>query len=106
MSRRRRRARQVAVHGPVGGQQGQQGPGKCAWPFHQPLYGPQTAPLVPPNGDVGVDGMVISLAALLAGTATNPYGDGYYQGEAGTGLESATACAGIFGTSILPCLSD
>jgi hypothetical protein len=61
---------------------------------------------VPPNGDVGVDGMVISLAALLAGTATNPYGDGYYQGEAGTGLESATACVGIFGTSVLPCLSD
>uniref|UniRef100_A0A0A9GUX5 Phi-1 n=1 Tax=Arundo donax TaxID=35708 RepID=A0A0A9GUX5_ARUDO len=77
-------------------------PGQCAWPFHQPLYGPQTPPLVPPNGDVGVDGMVISLAALLAGTVTNPYGDGYYQGEAGAGLEAATACAGVFGSGAYP----
>jgi hypothetical protein len=80
----------------------QQCPGQCAWPFHQPLYGPQTPPLIPPNGDVGVDGMVISLAALLAGTATNPYGEGYYQGEAGAGLEAATACAGIFGSGAYP----
>ncbi|GJN00291.1 hypothetical protein PR202_ga17712 [Eleusine coracana subsp. coracana] len=84
------------------GNPAQQCPGQCAWPFHQPLYGPQTPPLVPPNGDVGVDGMVISLAALLAGTATNPYGDGYYQGEAGAGLEAATACAGVFGSGAYP----
>ncbi|TVU12042.1 hypothetical protein EJB05_45663, partial [Eragrostis curvula] len=77
-------------------------PGQCAWPFHQPLYGPQTPPLAPPNGDAGVDGMVISLAALLAGTATNPYGAGYYQGDAGAGLEAATACAGIFGSGAYP----
>ncbi|CAN6202053.1 unnamed protein product [Urochloa humidicola] len=77
-------------------------PGQCAWPFHQPPYGPQAPPLVPPNGDVGVDGMVISLAALLAGTVTNPYGDGYYQGDAGAGLEAATACAGIFGSGAYP----
>ncbi|KAB1199267.1 hypothetical protein CJ030_MR0G025563 [Morella rubra] len=32
-------------------------PGQCAWPFHQPIYGPQTTPLVAPNGDVGLDGM-------------------------------------------------
>ncbi|GLJ53510.1 hypothetical protein SUGI_1141760 [Cryptomeria japonica] len=31
-------------------------PGQCAWPFHQPLYGPQTPPLVSPNADVGIDG--------------------------------------------------
>ncbi|OEL30447.1 Protein EXORDIUM [Dichanthelium oligosanthes] len=78
-------------------------PGQCAWPFHRPLYGPQAPPLVPPNGDVGVDGMVISLAALLAGTVTNPYGDGYYQGDdTGAGLEAATACAGIFGSGAYP----
>ncbi|KAI6687807.1 hypothetical protein NL676_024635 [Syzygium grande] len=58
-------------------------PGQCAWPYHQPLYGPQSPPLVAPNGDVGVDGMVINLAGLLAGTATNPFSNGYYQGEAG-----------------------
>ncbi|CAN6164576.1 unnamed protein product [Urochloa humidicola] len=77
-------------------------PGQCAWPFHQPPYGPQAPPLVPPNGDVGVDGMVISLAALLAGSVTNPYGDGYYQGDEGAGLEAATACAGIFGSGAYP----
>ncbi|XP_062233326.1 protein EXORDIUM-like 2 [Phragmites australis] len=84
------------------GNPAQQCPGQCAWPFHQPLHGPQTPPLVAPNGDVGADGMVISLAALLAGTVTNPYGDGYYQGETGAGLEAATACAGIFGSGAYP----
>ncbi|XVF64798.1 hypothetical protein PTKIN_Ptkin09bG0195900 [Pterospermum kingtungense] len=48
-------------------------PGYCAWPFHQPVYGPQTPPLVAPNGDVGVDGMVINLATVLDGTVTNPF---------------------------------
>ncbi|KAF2294127.1 hypothetical protein GH714_007701 [Hevea brasiliensis] len=48
-------------------------PGQCAWPFHQPIYGPQTPPLVAPNGDVGVDGMIINLATLLANTVTNPF---------------------------------
>jgi hypothetical protein len=84
------------------GNPARQCPGQCAWPFHQPPYGPQAPPLVPPNGDVGVDGMVISLAALLAGTVTNPYGDGYYQGDAGAGLEAATACAGVFGSGAYP----
>ncbi|WVZ81940.1 hypothetical protein U9M48_029263 [Paspalum notatum var. saurae] len=84
------------------GNPARQCPGQCAWPFHQPAYGPRTPALVPPSGDVGVDGMVISLAALLAGTVTNPYGDGYYQGDAGAGLEAATACAGIFGSGAYP----
>ncbi|KAG5561132.1 hypothetical protein RHGRI_004219 [Rhododendron griersonianum] len=56
---------------------------QCAWPFHQPIYGPQNPPLVAPNQDVGMDGMVINLASLLSGTGTNPFGKGYYQGEAG-----------------------
>ncbi|KAL6861797.1 hypothetical protein ACP4OV_017497 [Aristida adscensionis] len=85
------------------GNPARQCPGQCAWPFHRPLYGPQAPPLVPPNGDVGADGMVISLAALLAGAVTNPYGDGYYQGDAGAGgLEAATACAGVFGSGAYP----
>ena len=85
------------------GDPARQCPGQCAWPFHQPPHGPQAPPLVPPNGDVGADGMVISLAALLAGTVTNPYGDGYYQGDdAGAGLEAATACAGVFGSGAYP----
>nr|GEY37627.1 hypothetical protein [Tanacetum cinerariifolium] len=77
-------------------------PGECAWPFHQPIYGPQGAPLVAPNNDVGLDGMVINLASLLAGTVTNPFGNGYYQGDAGAPLEAASACPGVYGKGAYP----
>ncbi|GMH00166.1 hypothetical protein Nepgr_002005 [Nepenthes gracilis] len=77
-------------------------PGQCAWPFHQPVYGPQTPPLVAPNGDVGVDGMIISLATVLAGAVTNPFDDGYYQGPAGAPLEAVSACTGIYGSGAYP----
>ncbi|KAK9162657.1 hypothetical protein Syun_003559 [Stephania yunnanensis] len=77
-------------------------PGQCAWPFHQSMHGPQSAPLVAPNGDVGMDGMVINLASLLAGTATNPFGNGYYQGPAEAPLEAASACAGVYGRGAYP----
>ncbi|GAB4838427.1 Protein EXORDIUM-like 2 [Ancistrocladus abbreviatus] len=77
-------------------------PGQCAWPFHQPMYGPQSPPLVAPNGDVGVDGMIINLATLLAGTVTNPYQDGYFQGPANAPLEAVSACTGVFGTGAYP----
>ena len=77
-------------------------PGQCAWPFHQPLYGPQTPPLVAPNGDVGVDGMVINLATVLAGAVTNPYNSGYFQGPATAPLEAVSACTGMFGSGSYP----
>ncbi|KAI3751578.1 hypothetical protein L2E82_22668 [Cichorium intybus] len=77
-------------------------PGQCAWPFHQPIYGPQGAPLIAPNNDVGVDGMVINLASLMAATATNPFGNGYYQGDAGAPLEAASACPGVYGKGAYP----
>ncbi|KAF0933085.1 hypothetical protein E2562_013828 [Oryza meyeriana var. granulata] len=77
-------------------------PGHCAWPYHQPVYGPQAAPLTPPNGDVGVDGMVISLASMIVGTVTNPFGNGFFQGDAVAPLEAATACAGVYGKGAYP----
>ncbi|ERN14744.1 hypothetical protein AMTRI_Chr04g182440 [Amborella trichopoda] len=77
-------------------------PGQCAWPFHQPMYGPQTPPLVAPNGDVGVDGMVINLATLTAGTVTNPFNSGYFQGPATAPLEAVSACTGMFGKGAYP----
>ncbi|KAL6861796.1 hypothetical protein ACP4OV_017496 [Aristida adscensionis] len=77
-------------------------PGQCAWPFHQPQYGPQSPPLVPPSGDAGVDGMLINVAAMLAGAVTDPFGDGFYQGERGAALEAATACAGVYGKGAYP----
>ncbi|KAI6678512.1 hypothetical protein NL676_039308 [Syzygium grande] len=80
-------------------------PGQCAWPFHQPMYGPQTPPLVAPSGDVGADGNVINLATLLAGAVTNPFGSGYFQGPAEAPLEAVSACTGIYGSGFVPGLS-
>ncbi|KAF7138622.1 hypothetical protein RHSIM_Rhsim07G0203900 [Rhododendron simsii] len=77
-------------------------PGQCAWPFHKPMFGPQTPPLVAPNGDVGVDGMVINLATVLAGTVTDPFDNGYFQGPATAPLEAVSACTGIFGSGAYP----
>ncbi|KAK8971513.1 hypothetical protein KSP40_PGU005339 [Platanthera guangdongensis] len=77
-------------------------PGQCAWPFHQPMYGPQTPPLVPPSGDVGADGIIINIATLLAGTVTNPDGKGYFQGPVTAPLEAVSACTGIFGSGAYP----
>ncbi|XP_027332713.1 protein EXORDIUM-like [Abrus precatorius] len=77
-------------------------PGLCAWPFHQPTYGPQSPPLIAPNNDVGVDGMVINLASLLAGTVTNPFGNGFFQGSTEAPLEAASACPGVYGKGAYP----
>lgn len=77
-------------------------PGQCAWPFHQPIYGPQTAPLGAPNGDVGLDGMIVNIASLLAGAVTNPFGNGYFQGSADAPLEAASACPGVYGKGAYP----
>ncbi|XP_031260639.1 protein EXORDIUM-like 2 [Pistacia vera] len=77
-------------------------PGQCAWPFHQPIYGPQTEPLGAPNGDFGVDGMIINIASLLAGTVTNPFGNGYFLGSADAPLEAASACPGVYGEGAYP----
>ncbi|KAJ7283014.1 hypothetical protein O6H91_07G078800 [Diphasiastrum complanatum] len=78
--------------------------GKCAWPFANPkaFGGPDTPALVAPNGDAGIDGMIINIATVLAGAATNPFGTGYYQGPADAPLEAATACTGIFGKGAYP----
>ncbi|CAI9116267.1 OLC1v1017365C1 [Oldenlandia corymbosa var. corymbosa] len=77
-------------------------PDQCAWPFHRPIVGPQTPPLVAPNRDVGIDGMIINIATVLAGTVTNPFDQGYYQGPSTAPLEAVTACTGIFGSGAFP----
>ncbi|CAK9873015.1 unnamed protein product [Sphagnum jensenii] len=78
-------------------------PGQCAWPYAPPQYGPQGAQaLIPPNGDVGMDGMCINIGTMLAGTATDPFNNGYYQGDPAAPLEAATACTGIFGAGAYP----
>ncbi|EEE65345.1 hypothetical protein OsJ_20620 [Oryza sativa Japonica Group] len=65
-------------------------------------YGPQGSPLGAPNGDVGTDGMVVTLASTLAGAVTNPFGDAYYQGDKDAALEACTACAGVYGSGSYP----
>ncbi|KAJ3707320.1 hypothetical protein LUZ61_011025 [Rhynchospora tenuis] len=77
-------------------------PGQCAWPFHQPIYGPQTPPLIAPNGDVGIDGMIINIGSMIAGAVTNPFGDGFFQGPKEAPLEAATACPGVYGKGAFP----
>ncbi|MCO5570982.1 hypothetical protein L7F22_024713 [Adiantum nelumboides] len=77
-------------------------PGYCAWPYALPQFGPQTPPLVSPNKDVGIEGMVINMATVLAGAATNPFNTGFYQGDAGAPLEAASACTGAFGKGSYP----
>ncbi|KAL2893751.1 Protein EXORDIUM [Bienertia sinuspersici] len=77
-------------------------PGQCAWPFEQPIYGPQSPPLIAPNNNVGLDGMIINLASLLAGTVTNPYGNGYYQGPKEAPLEASSVCPGVYGKGAYP----
>ncbi|BBN01481.1 hypothetical protein MPTK1_2g07700 [Marchantia polymorpha subsp. ruderalis] len=73
-------------------------PGFCAWPFAQSaMLGKTPGPVLKAPNGVGVDGMVITLAKLLAGAATNPFGSGYYQGDQSVALEAAGACTGAFG---------
>lgn len=79
-------------------------PGMCAWPFAAPNFpgAPPFTPLKPPNNDVGVDGMIITISTVLAGSATNPQDNGWYQGDPGYPLEAATACQGSFGSGSYP----
>ncbi|KAI4966973.1 hypothetical protein ZWY2020_034644 [Hordeum vulgare] len=48
-------------------------PGQCAWLFQQ-----EEPAVVPPNDDLGMDGL-INVASMLAGAVTDPFGDGFYQ---------------------------
>ncbi|KAL7199087.1 hypothetical protein ACSBR2_021382 [Camellia fascicularis] len=77
-------------------------PGLCLWPFALPAYGPPgQAALVAPNG-VGTDGIIMNLATILAGAATNPFNSRYFQGDVLSPLEAVTACLGIFGPRAYP----
>eukprot|EP00250_Pteridium_aquilinum_P006052 c16038_g1_i1 orf=86-1090(+) len=77
-------------------------PGLCAWPFAKPAYGPPMEPLKAPNG-VGIDGMIMALAKVIAGAATNPFGDAFYLGgDATFGLEASGVCVGKFGAGAYP----
>lgn len=77
-------------------------PGMCAWPYAKAEYGPNTAPLVAPNGDIGMDGIIINLGTILAGAATNPFNNGFFEGDAAAPVEAASACAANYGEGSYP----
>ncbi|GAB2217183.1 hypothetical protein Drorol1_Dr00000352 [Drosera rotundifolia] len=77
-------------------------PGQCVWPFHQPICGPQGPPLVALNDIVGMDGMVMNVAGLLADTVINPFGNRYFQSPKDAPLEAASVCPGVYGSGAYP----
>lgn len=86
-------------------------PGRCAWPFHPAADGVGNGHLShgrggeavgAPNGDVGIDGVVVNLAAMLVGAVTNPDGHGFFQGDAAAPVEVAAACPGVYGRGAYP----
>ena len=91
-------AKQKLVYAWVGNP-GTQCAGMCAWPFASQIFpgAPTFTALSSPNGDIGCDGMVITIATVLAGCATSPQSNGYFQGDVGYPLEAATSCQGLFG---------
>ncbi|XP_038974387.1 protein EXORDIUM-like 3 [Phoenix dactylifera] len=75
-------------------------PGICAYPFAVPEYIPGARSAGrPPNGDVGVDGMVSVVAHELAEMASNPLVNAWYAGgDPSFPTEIADLCEGIYGT--------
>ncbi|CAL9155152.1 protein EXORDIUM-like 5 [Musa acuminata AAA Group] len=81
------------------GHSGVQCPDVCAYPFAVPTYMTGVGAMRPPNGDVGVDGMVSVLAHELAELSTNPLVNAWYAGEDPTApTEIADLCEGVYGT--------
>jgi hypothetical protein len=74
-------------------------PEVCAYPFAVPAYVRGRRPESPPNGDVGVDGMVSVIAHELAEMASNPLANAWYAGgDPSFPTEIADLCEGIYGT--------
>ncbi|KAK8946271.1 hypothetical protein KSP40_PGU001931 [Platanthera guangdongensis] len=82
------------------GYSGRQCPEVCAYPFAVPAYmGRSTAAMRPPNGDIGVDGMVSVIAHELAELSTNPLVNAWYAGDDPTSpAEIADLCEGVYGS--------
>ncbi|KAK5838177.1 hypothetical protein PVK06_006904 [Gossypium arboreum] len=83
------------------GNSGKQCPEVCAYPFAVPGYmgGGGPGALLPPNGDVGLDGMISVIAHELAELTTNPLVNAWYAGEDPTApTEIGDLCEGLYGT--------
>ncbi|XP_039004392.1 protein EXORDIUM-like 7 [Hibiscus syriacus] len=87
------------------GYSGTQCPGMCSYPFAWPEGMPPPPPptangvMRPPNGDIGVDGMISVIAHELAESATNPLVNAWYAGDNPTAPgEIADLCIGTYGS--------
>lgn len=85
------------------GNSGKQCPEVCAYPFAVPGYmegGGGGPPLLkPPNGHVGVDGMISVIGHELAELSSNPLVNAWYAGEDPTApTEIGDLCEGLYGT--------
>ncbi|KAL9317968.1 hypothetical protein ACSQ67_014485 [Phaseolus vulgaris] len=83
------------------GNSGKQCPELCAYPFAVPGYmgGGGPGQLTPPNGDVGVDGMISIIGHELAELSSNPLVNAWYAGEDPTApTEIGDLCEGLYGT--------
>ncbi|CAN0926965.1 Protein EXORDIUM-like 5 [Linum grandiflorum] len=83
------------------GNSGKQCPEVCAYPFAVPGYmgGGGPGALKPPNGDVGVDGMISVIGHELAELSTNPLVNAWYAGEDPTApTEIGDLCEGLYGS--------
>ncbi|KAG9145023.1 hypothetical protein Leryth_025131 [Lithospermum erythrorhizon] len=82
------------------GNSGKQCPEVCAYPFAVPGYmkdGPGA--LRPPNGDIGIDGMISVIAHELAEVSSNPLVNAWYAGEDPTApTEIGDLCEGLYGS--------
>ncbi|KAI3499244.1 hypothetical protein L1887_35037 [Cichorium endivia] len=83
------------------GNSGKQCAEVCAYPFAVPGYMGNHGPgsLAPPNGDVGVDGMISVIGHELAELASNPLVNAWYAGEDPTApTEIGDLCEGLYGS--------
>lgn len=82
------------------GYSGRQCPDVCAYPFAVPAYmGRSTVAMRPPNGDIGVDGMLSVIAHELAELSTNPLVNAWYAGDDPTApTEIGDLCEGVYGS--------
>ncbi|XP_022878066.1 protein EXORDIUM-like 5 [Olea europaea var. sylvestris] len=83
------------------GNSGKQCPEVCAYPFAVPGYmgGGGPGALNPPNGDIGVDGMISVIGHELAELSSNPLVNAWYAGEDPMApTEIGDLCEGLYGT--------
>ncbi|XP_043709690.1 protein EXORDIUM-like 5 [Telopea speciosissima] len=83
------------------GNSAKQCPEQCAYPFKVPEYMAGGGPgvVLPPNGDIGLDGMVSIIGHELAELSSNPLINAWYAGEDPIApTEIGDLCQGLYGT--------